>query len=267
MAEFSRVMITGQGHALIAKLIAGTGSIEFTKICASSAEYTLGELEPLTELSDIKQTSVVSKVFCINDVSVQVEAAFTNTELKEGYFMRTLGLYAVDPDVGEILYAATVEVSGSCYMPPYNGIAVSGAYIQLVTTVGSAENVTLEVDAAAVATIGDIKALRKEIEEQLAKVQDQMKDKTIGYDEEEQALIWSGGVSSGGVGIGGYTLPVASTTRLGGVKIGSGIAIDEDGTIRVDPSSLTKEDAEAIVKAGTKEITAEEVAELYEQDD
>lgn len=165
MAEFSKVMITSQGHALIAKLIAGTGNIEFTKICSSSAKHTLGELEPLTELDDIKQTSLVSKVLRVNEVSVQIEAAFTNTDLTEGYFMRTLGLYAVDPDIGEILYAVTIETSGSCYLPPYNGIAVSGAYIQLLTTVGNAENVTLEVDAAAVATIGDIKVLQKQIDD------------------------------------------------------------------------------------------------------
>lgn len=74
-----------------------------------------------------------------------------------------MGLYAVDPDAGEILYAVTRETSGNCYMPAYNGITVSGAYVQLVTTVGNAENVSLEVDQAAVATIGDIQELQKQI--------------------------------------------------------------------------------------------------------
>lgn len=32
----------------------------------------------------------------------------------------------------------------------------------------------------------------------------------------------------------GYTLPVASTDRLGGVKVGSGVDVEEDGTISVD---------------------------------
>ena len=45
-------------------------------------------------------------------------------------------------------------------MPPYNGVTVSGAQIELITTVGNAENVSLEVDAAAVATIGNIRELR-----------------------------------------------------------------------------------------------------------
>ena len=163
MAEFSKLVITNKGQALIAKMIAGKGNIDFTKICASSTTYTLAQLEALTSLSNIKQTSLISKVTRTNEVAIKVETAFTNNDLTAGYYMRTLGLYAVDPDAGEILYAVTIENSGNCYMPPYNGVTVSGAYVQLVTTVGNADNVSLEVDAAAVATIGDIQELQKEI--------------------------------------------------------------------------------------------------------
>lgn len=163
MAEFSKLVITNKGQALLAKMIAGSGNIEFTKISASSTAYTDAQLEGLTSLSSVKQTSLISKVTRTNEVAIKVEAAFTNTELKAGYYMKALGLYAVDPDAGEILYAVTRETSGNCYMPAYNGITVSGAYVQLVTTVGNAENVSLEVDQAAVATIGDIQELQKQI--------------------------------------------------------------------------------------------------------
>lgn len=163
MAEFSKLVITNKGQALLAKMIAGSGNIEFTKVSASSTTYTDSQLESLTSLSNVKQTSLISKVTRTNDVAIKVEAAFTNTELTAGYYMRALGLYAVDPDAGEILYAVTRETSGNCYMPAYNGITVSSAYVQLVTTVGNAENVSLEVDQAAVATIGDIQDLQKQI--------------------------------------------------------------------------------------------------------
>lgn len=77
--------------------------------------------------------------------------------------MRTLGLYAVDPDKGEILYAVCIEKSNNCYMPPYNGVTVSAAYLQLYTTVGNADSVSLAVSPGAYATVGDIQALEKEI--------------------------------------------------------------------------------------------------------
>ena len=163
MAEFSKLIITENGQALMAKMIAGTGNIEFTKVCTSTTQYTENQLSALTALSNVKQTSLVSKVTRTNNVSIKIEAAFTNADLTAGYYMRTLGLYAVDPDKGEILYAVTIETSGNCYMPPHNGVTVTGAYIQLYTTVGNADSVSLEVNSGAYATIGDVQSLEAEI--------------------------------------------------------------------------------------------------------
>ena len=166
MAEYSKLIITTAGQALIAKMMAGSSNIHFTKICASSAQYADDtELQGLTVLDNVEQSALISNVTCTNEVAIKVETAFTNVELTQGYYMRTLGLYAQDPIDGEILYAVTRETSGNCYMPAYNGVTVSGAYIQLVTTVGNAENVSLEVNPAAIATIGDIEELEETISE------------------------------------------------------------------------------------------------------
>ena len=164
MAEFSKLVVTKKGQALIAKILAGTAAgIDFTKVVASDAEYQVEELESLDSLNRIMQEAQVSRVSHVNEVAVKVETAFSNHELTVGYHMRVLGLYARDPDDGEILYAACVELSGNCYMPPYNEITVSGAYIQLITKVGNADQVNLEVNPAAIATIGDIEYLQKQI--------------------------------------------------------------------------------------------------------
>lgn len=162
MAEFKKIIITTKGQALMAKMIAGRGAIDFTKVAASETAYTDAQLEALTALSGVKQTTLVSKVIRTNNVAIQVEAAMTNTDLKTGYYMKTIGLYAIDPDDGEILYGVSnATVPG--WMPPYNGLTVSGAFFKLVTTVGNAENVSLNVDPAAVATIGDVQELQKQI--------------------------------------------------------------------------------------------------------
>ena len=163
MAQYSRLVITNDGQALMAKMIAGSGNIDFTKMCSSSTQYQENQLQDLTAISDIKQTTLVSKVSRTNNVAIKVEAAFSNADITTGYYMRTLGLYAVDPDKGEILYAACIETTNNCYMPPYNGVTVSAAYIQVYTTVGNAESVSLEVNPGAYATIGDIQALEAEI--------------------------------------------------------------------------------------------------------
>lgn len=164
MAEFSKLITTQKGQALIAKVLAGTATeIDFTSISTSSTQYDVTDLEGLTELTNIQQRSLISSKKITNSVAVELQTAFTNTDLTVGYYMRTLGLYAEDPDDGEILFAVTIETSGNCYMPPYNGVTVSGAMITLVTTVGNADEVSLEVDPAAVATLGDINELQDQI--------------------------------------------------------------------------------------------------------
>lgn len=164
MAIFSKLITTEKGLTLIAKMLSGGDKIVFTRVCSSDAEYTLEELENLEELAGIKQTSSVSKVSRTSEIAVKVETVFTNTELTEGYYMRTVALYAQDGRGGEILYAAAVETSGNCYVPAFGGVTVSGAYIQLVTTVSNAENVTLEVDNSVFATIGNIAELQEQID-------------------------------------------------------------------------------------------------------
>lgn len=158
MAEFKRVVITRNGQTLMAKLMSGTGTVEFTKIGVSSTTYTDTQLESLTSLTGVKQTAPITNIARNNNASVTVEGAISNEELAVGYYMQTIGLYAKDPDAGEILYAVTTaSVAG--YMPPFNNRTPSGAQFKLTTTVGNAENVTLQIDPSAVATIGDINRL------------------------------------------------------------------------------------------------------------
>ena len=165
MAEFSKLVTTKKGQALIAKNWAGTAERpSFTKIAASQQALKVEDLEGLTAL-DIVQEAEVSRVTRTNEVAVMVETAFSNKDLTGGYHMRVLGLYALDPDEGEILYSAAVELSGNDWMPPYNGVTVTGAYIQLITTVGNSENVSLMVNPAALATIADINRLQEQIDE------------------------------------------------------------------------------------------------------
>lgn len=163
MAEFSKLYLTKRGQALVAKIIAGETTIQFTKVSTSSRIYAESALEGLTALENVQQTNNVTKVTISNDTNVRVETAFTNEKLTAGYYLRCLGLYAKDPTQGEILYAVCVETSGLCYMPAYNGVTISSAYIQLYTTVGNSDNVSLAVYPGAYATIEDIGKLEAEI--------------------------------------------------------------------------------------------------------
>lgn len=164
MAEFSRLVITEKGQQLISKIFSGTTGVRFTKISTSSKAYDEAELSKLEALEEIRQTNPVAGVERTESAAVKVVTAFTNAELKEGYYLRAMGLFADDPDEGEILYGVTAELSGNCYMPPYNGVTLSALDVEMVTAVGNAENISLEVDPAAAVTVEQLNAVRSRVE-------------------------------------------------------------------------------------------------------
>lgn len=164
MAVFSKLVTTEKGKELIAKVLANQQTIIFTHIALSSVEYTLDELETLEAIEGIKQIGSISKVSKSENSTVKVETVITNTTLTEGYYIKTVALYAQDGD-SEVVYAIAIETSGICYMPPFEGVTVSGAYLTLSTTVSNAANVTVDVDNAVYATIGNIKDLQEQIDD------------------------------------------------------------------------------------------------------
>ena len=160
--ELASFVITNKGQALMAKLMQGTGTCDFTNIRLSSQAYTDAQIQTLTALANVKQTAPVTNKSVVNSTSIQIEGAVDNTELSTGYDINTIGIYATDPDEGEILYAAARAITTG-YMPPYNGVTVSGGVFKFVITVGASSQVTLTVDPAGYASIADIQNLEAEI--------------------------------------------------------------------------------------------------------
>ena len=156
MAQFNPTVITNRGQALLAKVEAGQTALNFTKIKTSSNQYPgRTDLAALNDLTSIKQTQLVSGVSYVSPAAVLISAAFTNAELDAGYYIYAVGLYATDPQLGEILFSVTTA-STADFMPANNGVSVSSILTELLITIGNASNVNLTVDPAAVATNADI---------------------------------------------------------------------------------------------------------------
>ena len=162
MASFQSTVITERGHQLMAKIATGSTKMSFSKIRTSDSTPSDASLPTLTALSSIKQTVDISGVSVINDSTVKVSGAISNAALGTGYYVRVIGLYAIDPDLGEILYSVTKAIEAD-WMPPNNGISSSSLMINLLTVTSNASNVTLDIDPGAVATINNINQLTTEI--------------------------------------------------------------------------------------------------------
>lgn len=157
------LVITGKGQELTAKLIAGTSTAIFTKIATSSHDYSSATLKNVTELYDIKQTALISKVSRTDTTIVEVLAKIDNTNLESGYYVKALGLYAKGSDGVEILFGISIETDNPDYMPPQSGITVSGISYRLNTKVDNSDQVTIEVNPAASPTVGQFEELEQVI--------------------------------------------------------------------------------------------------------
>ena len=167
MGAFKSAVITKKGQELLAKVVAGTTKLEFTKIKVSDANLS-GDLASMTGIGTIKQEEKVASVVRKNGSNVTVSASFSNQTLGQGYYVRNLGLYANDPQAGEILYSISVadeSIATADYMPPFNGIGVSSLMVDLVTAVSNASSVKVNVDPTAGATVAQIVNLQEQIDD------------------------------------------------------------------------------------------------------
>lgn len=167
MGAFKSAVITKKGQELLAKVVAGTTKLEFTKIKVSDTKLS-GDLASMTGIGTIKQEEKVASVVRKNGSNVTVSASFSNQTLGQGYYVRNLGLYANDPQAGEILYSISVADESTAtadYMPPFNGIGVSSLMVDLVTAVSNASSVKVNVDPTAGATVAQIVNLQEQIDD------------------------------------------------------------------------------------------------------
>nr|DAF90768.1 MAG TPA: tail collar fiber protein [Myoviridae sp. ctp7F23] len=159
--------LTTAGKALLAKAQAGQTSIQITKAQTGSGSYSSGEnIEGRTALKTPKQTfPIQNKVISDAENTVILKIAITNkseTEtLSNGYDITEFGIFAKDPQKGEILYSIATA-STSDYMPAYNGVLPSVINMSYYLEVSNAANVTIN-SAGALALQADLEALESRV--------------------------------------------------------------------------------------------------------
>lgn len=278
MAEYSRLITTLKGRALFAKILSGQEvKFDLPRIAVSSKQYELSELEGLAGLEDIQQSSLVARKEVTSAAAMRVETVFTNEKLSAGYYMRTIGLFATDPDEGEILFAAAVETSGLCYMPPFNGLTISGAYITLVTEVGNAENVVMEVSPAAVATVESLMDLQDQIADHVGQSATdengvhglRIKDDGLQFKDEEGNFVGASAFEEMDEVVSGETAKsiVDGTYTSGGVVSRETVAAMVNGTYNAGSANSGAVSVQTIEKIVNGTYSAPDLPEKQEDDD
>ena len=116
MAAFPKMTLTNAGQALQTKVLAGA-TLTFTRIALGDGQLNGQPIAPLTALISQKATVEVDSVRVVNTSTAQVAGFFSNADISTGFWWRETGVFAQDPDVGEILYGYTNAGDAGDYIP------------------------------------------------------------------------------------------------------------------------------------------------------
>lgn len=146
MAEWSNAIMTDVGNALQAKVNAGQTKLTFTKIKVGSGVNATNPLA-LTDVISSKweTTNIIVKR---EGKIVSVDTFITNSGITEAFRMSEIGLFANDPDKGEILYAYLTDPEPD-RMPAEGGAVVVSQELTIGMMFSNTGNVSLTVNMGA----------------------------------------------------------------------------------------------------------------------
>lgn len=146
MAEWSNATMTDIGADLQAKVNAGKTKLTFTKIKVGSG---VNATNPLA-LTDVISSKWETTNFVVKQENkiVSVDTFITNNGIKEAFRMSEIGLFANDPDKGEILYAYLTDPEPD-RMPAEGGAVVVSQELTIGMMFSNTGNVSLTVNMGA----------------------------------------------------------------------------------------------------------------------
>ena len=165
-AEFNAGVLTTKGLALLAKWQQGRCTPALTRAVAGSGSYSSGEsLVNRTALKAQKLSVPFSTKLVQNTSTLLLRFILDNTSLTTGFKITEVGIYATDPDDGEILYsiAVSADPGNADYLPAYNGTYPSTVVFNYQIEVANASSVTIAAGTGAYAPADDFYDLQAEV--------------------------------------------------------------------------------------------------------
>ena len=153
MPNWNGIILTNKGRVLQAKVEAGE-TLNLTKLKLGSGIISEGQsLEALTDLIRPEQNLGIAAKTAMENGFTKIEATITNAGLEEGYYVRELGVFAQDPDDGEILYAVTTDTAPD-YLPAQGSATVLSQEFAIYIATSNVNHIEATIDPTALATVG-----------------------------------------------------------------------------------------------------------------
>lgn len=146
MAAFPTMTLTNAGQALQTKVQAGA-TLTFTRIALGDGQLGGQPISPLTALISQKASVEVDSVRVMDNSTAQASGFFSNADITTGFWWRETGLFAQDPDNGEILYGYTNAGDAGDYIPTVEDTRIE-KYIFCSIAVANADTVNITIPSS-----------------------------------------------------------------------------------------------------------------------
>lgn len=158
MSAFGGLFITNKGRALQAKSQAGI-QLNFTRIGIGDGSLSGQSISDLNALISEKKSLSITKCKVQSVTNAVVGAVLSNQDMATGFYFREIGVFAQDPDVGEILYCYGNAGANAEYIPAGGGSDIVEKNVDVLTIIGNATSVTATIDSSLVyASASDLQA-------------------------------------------------------------------------------------------------------------
>ena len=149
---YGTTYITTQGAILAAKTLQSK-ILEFSHFSIGSgniADPSVETIKALTGLVNPELNFDITKVNRETDTQVTVRGLFKNTDAEQGFWLKELGLYAIDPDTNQEVLFAYINYGEEAEYINNSITEKKEHYYDMIITVDNANNVTITVDPSTV---------------------------------------------------------------------------------------------------------------------
>ncbi|MCY9564624.1 phage tail protein [Paenibacillus larvae] len=154
--------MTTKGRNLQAKAQTGV-ELKYTRVGIGDGQLAGQSILALNKLINEKKTLPITKINIQTEGKAVVGTVLSNQDVTTGFYFREIGIFAQDPDEGEILYCYGNAGDNAEYIPPAGGADIVEKSIDVIVIVGNAQNVSAEIDKSLVyATLDDLEQAKKE---------------------------------------------------------------------------------------------------------
>lgn len=161
MSNWSSYQFTRKGEQLRAKVEAGKCKLTLTKIKIGNGNVTLGDIKDMSDLKSPQLVLGISScaVSAEDDRVCEVVGIASSSNVENAFSVTEMGLYANDPDVGEILYLVEIDTSPDD-MPNKNAQSPVTLTYQIELVTSNTANVTVMASPAGLVTVKMMSAHR-----------------------------------------------------------------------------------------------------------